>query len=88
MYMHLRISWVGNPRQKCDTFVFFYISGLRAIGIPARSVTNFSSAHDTDGSCTIDTIIGPEGDEIDCSDSVWYVYILFVFRNILFVLSF
>lgn len=47
----------------------------RAMGIPARSVTNFASAHDCDGSITIDAHWTPEGQPLDelNSDSVWSV---------------
>ena len=33
---------------------FFFISVCRAIGLPARSITNFASAHDSDASVPID----------------------------------
>lgn len=49
----------------------------RALGIPARSVTNFSSAHDTHGSLTIDTFIGDDGkvmEELN-SDSIWNFHV-------------
>ena len=48
---------------------------LRAIGIPARSVTNYNSAHDTDNTMTIDKFINEEGEDVEelNNDSVWYV---------------
>ena len=48
-----------------------YIPVCRALGIPARSVTNFASAHDTDESMTIDYFWGRDGTEHNSSDSVW-----------------
>ena len=48
-------------------------TALRAIGIPARSVTNYDSAHDTDNTMTIDKFINEEGEDVEelNSDSVW-----------------
>lgn len=57
-------------------FIFnFYVSVCRALGIPARSVTNFNSAHDTNGSVMIETYFKMDGspDEWKNSDSVWLV---------------
>ncbi|XP_035824902.1 hemocyte protein-glutamine gamma-glutamyltransferase [Aplysia californica] len=43
----------------------------RALGFPARSVTNYASAHDTDGSITIDRVFDETGEVEYMSDSVW-----------------
>ena len=58
--------------------VFCFLSSVcRALGIPARSVTNFSSAHDTHGSLTIDTFIGSDGKVLEDlnSDSIWNFHV-------------
>lgn len=39
---------------QCWVFSGIVTTLLRAIGIPARSVTNFESAHDNDCSMTVD----------------------------------
>ena len=58
---------------QCWVFSGVMTTALRAIGIPARSVTNYSSAHDTDGTMTIDTFFDEDGNEIDniSGDSIW-----------------
>lgn len=45
----------------------------RALGIPARSVTNFSSAHDTDGNLLIERFFDENDNPIfgKTEDSIW-----------------
>ena len=47
----------------------------RTLGIPARSITNFSSAHDCDGSVSVDVHWDHKGNSIMNmnSDSIWFV---------------
>ncbi|KAK3086663.1 hypothetical protein FSP39_021575, partial [Pinctada imbricata] len=60
---------------QCWVFSGILTTMCRAIGIPCRSVTNFSSAHDTDGSITIDEYFTLTGDELDGQDSVWNFHV-------------
>ena len=54
---------------QCWVFSGVLTALLRAVGIPARSVTNFQSAHDSDNTMTIDTYINDKGEELKNSDS-------------------
>ena len=45
---------------------------LRSLGLPARSVTNFNSAHDTNFNRAIDKYYDENGDYISTGDSIWY----------------
>ncbi|VDI37121.1 transglutaminase 1 [Mytilus galloprovincialis] len=60
---------------QCFTFSGVVTTICRALGIPCRNVTNFASAHDSDGTVTIDVYWDLERKEnvegIGKSDSVW-----------------
>ena len=47
---------------------------LRALGIPARPITNFDSAHDTEANKTIDYYFDKDWNLIEdkSADSIWY----------------
>ena len=51
----------GEPVKygQCWVFSGLLTTLMRSIGIPARSVTNFASAHDTENTMTIDKFIRP-----------------------------
>ncbi|XP_035678628.1 protein-glutamine gamma-glutamyltransferase K-like [Branchiostoma floridae] len=56
---------------QCWVFSGVLTTVLRCLGIPARSITNFQSAHDTDVSMTIDNYFNKLGYPVDSEDSVW-----------------
>lgn len=62
---------------QCWVFSGVLTTILRTLGIPARSVTNFASAHDTDSSMTIDKHFDVDGEPVEWmdSDSVWNFHV-------------
>ncbi|XP_060077070.1 hemocyte protein-glutamine gamma-glutamyltransferase-like [Ylistrum balloti] len=62
---------------QCWVFSGVMTTCCRALGIPTRSVTNFSSAHDTDTSVTIDYHLNAEGEFLDDKnhDSIWNFHV-------------
>ena len=58
---------------QCWVFSGVLATICRTLGIPCRVVTNYSSAHDTQGSLTVDYFVNAEGkimEELN-SDSIW-----------------
>jgi len=63
---------------QCWVFSGVLTTCLRALGIPARSVTNFQSAHDSESSITVDEFVDDDGNNLEIagsSDSVWNFHV-------------
>ncbi|XP_060240980.1 protein-glutamine gamma-glutamyltransferase 4 [Meriones unguiculatus] len=62
---------------QCWVFSGILTTALRAVGIPARSVTNFESAHDTEKNLTVDIYLDDTGKTIEhlTKDSVWNFHV-------------
>ncbi|XP_008847722.1 protein-glutamine gamma-glutamyltransferase 4 isoform X3 [Nannospalax galili] len=62
---------------QCWVFSGILTTALRAVGIPARSVTNFESAHDTGKNLTVDIYLDDSGQTIGdlTKDSVWNFHV-------------
>ncbi|XP_056384164.1 protein-glutamine gamma-glutamyltransferase 5-like [Hyla sarda] len=60
---------------QCWVFAAVLCTALRCLGIPARVITNFDSAHDTDGNLSIDEYYDDMGKPISSGDSIWNFHV-------------
>ncbi len=62
---------------QCWVFAGTLTAIARSVGIPSRIVTNYSSAHDTQASLTVDYFVDDDGkimEEMN-SDSIWNYHV-------------
>ena len=64
--------------QHLGNYLVLYLiclSVMRVLGIPCRVVTNFNSAHDTNGNLVIEEFYSETGKKLPNSkDSIWSVF--------------
>nr|XP_005999060.1 PREDICTED: protein-glutamine gamma-glutamyltransferase 4 [Latimeria chalumnae] len=62
---------------QCWVFSGVLTTVMRSLGIPARSVTNFVSAHDTEGNLKVDIYVDKNGEYLDdmITDSIWNFHV-------------
>ncbi|XP_077315317.1 protein-glutamine gamma-glutamyltransferase E-like [Lithobates pipiens] len=61
---------------QCWVFAAVMCTALRCLGIPTRVITNFNSAHNTDGNMVIDMHYDADGKFLELSDdSIWNFHV-------------
>uniref|UniRef100_A0A8C8SA85 Protein-glutamine gamma-glutamyltransferase 4 n=1 Tax=Pelusios castaneus TaxID=367368 RepID=A0A8C8SA85_9SAUR len=62
---------------QCWVFSGVLTTVMRCLGIPARSVTNFASAHDTEENLKVDIFLNERSEKLDkmTSDSIWNFHV-------------
>ncbi|KAL5280423.1 F13A1 family protein [Megaselia abdita] len=65
-------TWSPVKYGQCWVFAGVVTTIARVLGIPSRVITNFSSAHDTDCSMTIDYFVNRDDDNMD---SIWNFHV-------------
>uniref|UniRef100_A0A8C1E6K2 protein-glutamine gamma-glutamyltransferase n=1 Tax=Cyprinus carpio carpio TaxID=630221 RepID=A0A8C1E6K2_CYPCA len=61
---------------QCWVFAAVMCTVMRALGIPTRVITNFSSAHDTNGNMVIEEYYNEMGEKLSFSrDSIWNFHV-------------
>ncbi|XP_019389767.1 PREDICTED: protein-glutamine gamma-glutamyltransferase 4 [Crocodylus porosus] len=62
---------------QCWVFSGVLTTVMRCLGIPARSVSNFASAHDTQENLKVDIFLNERGEKVDklTTDSVWNFHV-------------
>ncbi|KAK2857955.1 hypothetical protein Q7C36_005874 [Tachysurus vachellii] len=60
---------------QCWVFAAVMCTVMRVLGIPTRVVTNFNSAHDTNGNLVIDEYYTEKGEKLPHRDSIWNFHV-------------
>ncbi|GAA6096150.1 transglutaminase 5, like [Tachysurus ichikawai] len=60
---------------QCWVFAAVMCTVMRVLGIPTRVVTNFNSAHDTNGNQVIDEYYTEKGEKLPHRDSIWNFHV-------------
>ncbi|CAH1269454.1 TGM1 [Branchiostoma lanceolatum] len=73
------LQWFQERRPvkygECLSFSGVMTTVLRCLGIPARSITNFESAVDTDASMTFDRYVDDQGVPLPSEDFMWMFHL-------------
>ncbi|XP_058244165.1 protein-glutamine gamma-glutamyltransferase 2 [Hemibagrus wyckioides] len=56
---------------QCWVFSAVACTILRCLGIPTRCITNFTSAHDTDGNINVDCLFNEKLESMESDDMIW-----------------